>query len=47
MFVGSKYKHMIRFGEQTIFADWDISYRGQNVKLLVPRDKIRVFRCDG
>lgn len=47
MFVGSKYKHMMRFGEQIIFADWEKSYHNEKVKLLVPRDKIRVFRCDG
>jgi ABC-type Fe3+/spermidine/putrescine transport system ATPase subunit len=47
MFVGSKYKHMIRFGEQIIFADWEKSYRSEKVKLLVPRNKIRIFRCEG
>jgi ABC-type Fe3+/spermidine/putrescine transport system ATPase subunit len=46
MFVGSKYKHMIRFGEQIIFADWEKSYRNEKVKLLVPRNKIRIFRCE-
>lgn len=44
MFIGSKYKHIIRFKEQTIFADWEIDYNRKKIKLIVPKDKIRIFK---
>lgn len=44
MFIGSKYKHMIRFKEQIIFADCEKPFCNEKVKLLVPRDKIRIFK---
>lgn len=44
MFTGSKYKHIISFHEQTIFADCDENYAGQNIRLTVPKDKIRIFQ---
>lgn len=44
MFIGSKYKHIIRFNEQTIVADWDIDHHREEVKLVIPKDKIRIFK---
>ena len=44
MFIGSQYKHIIQFKEQTIFADWEIDYAGQDIKLVIPKDKIRIFK---
>jgi ABC-type Fe3+/spermidine/putrescine transport system ATPase subunit len=44
MFIGSKYKHIIRFREQTIFADWEVDYNKQKIKLVIPKDKIRIFK---
>jgi ABC-type Fe3+/spermidine/putrescine transport system ATPase subunit len=44
MFIGSKYKHIIRFREQTIFADWEVDYNKQKIKLIIPKDKIRIFK---
>jgi iron(III) transport system ATP-binding protein len=44
MFIGSQYKHIIQFNEQTIFADWETDYAGKNVKLVIPKDKIRIFK---
>ncbi len=44
MFIGSKYKHIIRFKEQTIFADCEKDYNKAEIKLIVPKDKIRIFK---
>ena len=44
MYIGSKYKHVIRLKEQTILADWEENYSGQTIQLIVPRDKIRIFK---
>lgn len=44
MFIGSRYKHIIRLGKQTIFADWETDYSKQEIKLIIPKDKIRIFR---
>lgn len=44
MFIGSKYKHIIRLREQTIFADWEVDYNKQKIKLIVPKDKIKIFK---
>lgn len=44
MFIGSQYKHIIRFKDQTIFADWETDFVGQKIKLVIPRDKIRIFK---
>jgi iron(III) transport system ATP-binding protein len=43
MFIGSQYKNIITFHDQTIFADWETDYAGQNIKLVIPKDKIRIF----
>ena len=45
MFIGSQYKHIIQFREQTIFADWETNYAGQNIRLVIPKDKIRFFKA--
>jgi iron(III) transport system ATP-binding protein len=45
MFIGSQYKHVIQFNDQTIFADWEIDYAGKNIKLVISKDKIRIFKC--
>jgi iron(III) transport system ATP-binding protein len=45
MFIGSQYKHIIQFKDQTIFADWEINYAGKNIKLVVPKEKIRIFKA--
>jgi ABC-type Fe3+/spermidine/putrescine transport system ATPase subunit len=44
MFIGSLYKNIIKFHEQTIFADWEIDYAGQKIKLVIPKEKIRLFK---
>ena len=44
MYIGSKYKHVIRFKDQTILADWDENFSGKDIQLIVPRDKIRIFK---
>ena len=44
MYIGSKYKHVIRFKDQTILADWDDNFSGREIQLIVPRDKIMVFK---
>jgi ABC-type Fe3+/spermidine/putrescine transport system ATPase subunit len=46
MFIGSLYKNIIKFHEQTIFADWEIDYTGQKIKLVIPKEKIRIFKGD-
>ncbi|MDR0623015.1 MAG: hypothetical protein LBG10_01120 [Treponema sp.] len=43
MFIGSLYKNIIRFHDQTIFADWETDYAGQKIKLVIPKEKIRFF----
>jgi iron(III) transport system ATP-binding protein len=45
MFIGSQYKHIIQFKDQTIFADWEIDYAGNDIKLVIPREKIKVFKA--
>jgi iron(III) transport system ATP-binding protein len=45
MFIGSQYKHIIQFKDQTIFADWEINYAGKNIKLVIPKEKIRIFKA--
>lgn len=47
MFIGSKYKHIIKIGEQSIFADWETDYSGQEVQLIIPKEKIRIFCNQG
>jgi iron(III) transport system ATP-binding protein len=44
MFIGSQYKHIIKFKDQTIFADWGINYAGKYIKLVIPKEKIRIFK---
>jgi iron(III) transport system ATP-binding protein len=44
MFIGSQYKHIIQFKDQTIFADWEINYAGKSIKLVIPKEKIRIFK---
>jgi ABC-type Fe3+/spermidine/putrescine transport system ATPase subunit len=44
MFIGSLYKNIIRFHDQTIFADWETDYAGQKIKLIIPKEKIRLFK---
>jgi iron(III) transport system ATP-binding protein len=45
MFIGSKYKHIIRFNSQTILADCDNEYDKQEIKLVVPKNKIKIFKA--
>jgi iron(III) transport system ATP-binding protein len=44
MFIGSQYKNIIRFHDQTIFADWETDYAGKKIKLVIAKDKIRIFK---
>jgi iron(III) transport system ATP-binding protein len=44
MFTGSRYKHIILFKDQTIFADWEIDYAGKYIKLVISKGKIKVFK---
>jgi ABC-type Fe3+/spermidine/putrescine transport system ATPase subunit len=44
MFIGSQYKNIIMFHNQTIFADCETDYAGKNIKLVIPKDKIRIFK---
>jgi iron(III) transport system ATP-binding protein len=44
MFIGSLYKNIIKFHEQTIFADWEFDYSGKKIKLVIPKEKIRLFK---
>jgi iron(III) transport system ATP-binding protein len=44
MFIGSQYKHIIQFKDQTIFADWELDYAGKDIKLVIPKEKIRLFK---
>ena len=44
MFIGSKYKQIIKFNEQTIIADWEVDHHKEEIKLVVPKDKIRIFK---
>ncbi len=44
MFIGSEYKNIITFNGQTIFADCDRDYSGQDVQLTIPKDRIRIFK---
>jgi ABC-type Fe3+/spermidine/putrescine transport system ATPase subunit len=44
MFTGSQYKNIIKFHEQTIFADWETDCAGKKIKLVIPKDKIRLFK---
>jgi iron(III) transport system ATP-binding protein len=43
MFIGSQYKNIIKFHEQTIFADWERDCAGKKIKLVIPKEKIRLF----
>jgi iron(III) transport system ATP-binding protein len=44
MFTGSRYKNIIKFNGQTIFADWETDYAGNHIKLVIPLEKIRIFK---
>jgi iron(III) transport system ATP-binding protein len=44
MFIGSQYKNIIRFHDQTIFADWESDCAGKKIKLVIPKEKIRLFK---
>ena len=44
MFIGFKYKQIIKFNEQTIIADWEVDHHKEEIKLVVPKDKIRIFK---
>jgi ABC-type Fe3+/spermidine/putrescine transport system ATPase subunit len=44
MFIGSEYKNLIRFHDQTIFADCEDDFAGKKIKLVIPKDKIRIFK---
>ena len=43
MFIGSQYKHVIRLGEETIFADWDTDFSGRQIQVAVPKQKVMIF----
>jgi len=43
MFIGSQYKHVIRFGDVTVFADWEVDLSGRSVRVGLPKKKIIVF----
>lgn len=45
MFIGSKYKHIIKFNSQTILADCETAYTDQEIKLIVPKSKIMIFKA--
>jgi len=44
MYEGSKHKHVVQMGEETIFADWEIDLTGQEVTVVVPKSKVIVFK---
>lgn len=43
MFIGSQYKHIVRFGDETVFADWGEDLSGQRVNITVPKEKVIIF----
>lgn len=43
MFVGSKYRHMIEFGEQVVFADSEHVFSKEKVKIIIPKNRIKVY----
>jgi ABC-type Fe3+/spermidine/putrescine transport system ATPase subunit len=45
MFIGSQYKHVIRVGNDTIFADWGSNFAGQNIMMTIPKERIIAFDC--
>jgi len=46
MFIGSEYKHIIRFGDVTVFADWEEDLSGRHVRVVLPKEKVIVFARD-
>jgi iron(III) transport system ATP-binding protein len=44
MFIGSQYKNIIKFHDQTIFADWESDCAGRKIKLVISKEKIRLFK---
>ncbi|MFP3091104.1 ABC transporter ATP-binding protein [Treponema sp. TIM-1] len=43
MFIGSQYKNHIRLHNYSFFADWETDCSGRTVKLIIPKEKIRMF----
>ncbi|MDR2456665.1 MAG: ABC transporter ATP-binding protein [Deltaproteobacteria bacterium] len=46
MFIGSQYKHVIRVGEETLYADWDADVSGRNITIAIDKQKVMAF-ADG
>jgi ABC-type Fe3+/spermidine/putrescine transport system ATPase subunit len=44
MFIGSQYKNHIRLHDYSFFADWETDCSGRTVKLIIPKEKIRIFK---
>ena len=47
MFTGAQYKHVVRFGGSTLFADWEENYSGRKVHVVVPKEKVIIFARGG
>jgi ABC-type Fe3+/spermidine/putrescine transport system ATPase subunit len=43
MFIGSQYKHIIRVGNETLYADWDVDVSGQKIIVSIPKQKVMAF----
>jgi iron(III) transport system ATP-binding protein len=46
MFIGSQYKNHIRLHDHIFFADWETDCSGRMVKLIIPKEKVRLFKQD-